>query len=258
MVIAVSGDISKKRALEGIDKLMQALPDHPAPQRQLPAPETTPPVLAMIPKPGQVQSQVIMVLPAARRSNPDYWKLHLLTDVFGGKDSLMYTRLRDDLGLVYSAGFFQTYKWNAGMLLGYIGCKGDRTATAILETVQIMKRLRRDIPRDTLALKRAEALNSFVFNVDTPAALVEVYGRYRLRGEPLNTLERIQEAYLVANHRELLRLAKKYLDPQALQVFVVGDPSIPVSSNGNRTTLAADLKRVAKEMGLAYQEIELR
>ena len=199
-----------------------------------------------------------MVLPGVERSHPDYWKLRLLTDIFGGNDSLLYTRLRDDLGLVYSAGFFQRYKWQAGLLLGYIGCKGDKTATAISETVQIMNALRRDIPEQELALKRAEVLNSFVFNVDTPAELVEVYGRYQLRGEPLDTLERIQDAYMETTDRKLLELGGTYLDPQALQIFVVGDRAIPVSHNGNRTRLAADLKRIAGELGIPYREIELR
>jgi predicted Zn-dependent peptidase len=258
MVVALSGDIDRERALKGIGNLLEALPQTTPPNRRLEDPQRTESVLALIHKPGQVQSQVIMVLPGIERSHPDYWKLRLLTDIFGGNDSLLYTRLRDDLGLVYSAGFFQTYKWQAGLLLGYIGCKGDKTATAISETVQIMNALRRDIPQQELALKRAEVLNSFVFNVDTPAELVEVYGRYQLRGEPLDTLERIQDAYMETTDRKLLELARTYLDPQALQIFVVGDRAIPVSHNGNRTRLAADLKRVAGELGIPYREIELR
>jgi predicted Zn-dependent peptidase len=258
MVIALSGDIDRDRALEGMANLLQALPDQPPPPRRLEEPAQTDSILALIHKPGQVQSQVIMVLPGVKRTHPDYWKLRLMTDVFGGNDSLLYTRLRDDLGLVYSAGFFQTFKWQSGLLIGYIGCKGDQTATAISETVEIMHGLRRDLDEDLLALKRAEALNSFVFNVDTPAELVEVYGRYQLRDEPLNTLERIQEAYLTASREELLELGHTYLDPQALQIFVVGDKSIPVSRNGNRITLEADLEKTARRLGLPYREIELR
>jgi hypothetical protein len=32
--------------------------------------------------------------------------------------------------------------------------------------------------------------------VDTKAELVDVYGRYHLRKEPLDTLERIQDAFM--------------------------------------------------------------
>jgi predicted Zn-dependent peptidase len=171
----------------------------------------------------------------------------------------MYTRLRDDLGLVYSAGFFQTYKWNAGLLLGFIGCKGDKTSTSIEETLKIMTALRENIPQRDLSLKRLDALNSFVFNVDTPAELVEVYGLYHMRNEPLDTLERIQDAYLQATRDELRDIAVTLLDPGKIQIFIVADKMIPVrKEDGAELTLEEDLKSLAKRLGLPYREIPLR
>ena len=259
MVVAVSGDISREDALKDIRRLLQALPETKPPRRQLPNPTPTPPVLALIHKPGQVQSQVILAAPSVPRTHPDFWRIRLLMDLFGGNDSLMYTRLRDDLGLVYSAGFFQTYKWQAGLLLGYIGCKSDSTPTAIAETVKIMRALQRDVPSFELELKRMEALNSFVFNVDNPVDLVATYSQYHLRNEPLDTLERIQEAYLQTSRGEALDLARKYLKTDQLQIFVVADRNTPVQrTNSNVNTLGADLRALAKRLGLPFQEIALR
>ena len=180
-------------------------------------------------------------------------------NIFGGNDSLMYKRLRDDLGLVYSAGFFQTYKWQAGQLLGYIGCKGDQTAAAIIETLKVMDALRKDIPERELELKRLDALNSFVFNVDTKSELVDVYGRYHLRKEPLDTLEKIQDAYMRTTKEELHRIAGELLDPAKIQIFVVADKNITVpSSDGKGVTLEEDLKALAQKLDLPFQEIQLR
>jgi len=259
MVAAISGDISKEKATSGLRKLLQALSDGRPPERNLRDPDETPPVVALIPKPGQVQSQIMLALHGVKRSDPDFWKIRLLMDVFGGTDSLMYTRLRDDLGLVYSAGFFQTYKWNAGVLIGYIGCRGDKTSTSIMETVNIMKSLRKEVPEEDLELKRLDALNSFVFNVDTPAELVEAYGHYHLRAEPLDTLERIQDAYLNATKEEMQDLAVRFVDPTKLQIFIVADKTIPVKNgHGAAATLEEDVKALAQELGLPYREIERR
>ncbi len=258
MVIAVSGDISKKRAVSGLKNFFKTLPQKNAPVRHLSEPKKTSPVLALIHKPGQVQSQIIFRLRGLKRTHPDYWKMRLLTELFGGDDSLMYKRLRDDLGLVYSAGFVQSYKWNAGILLGYIGCKADTTATALSETVTIMKSLRNDIPEKDLELKRLDALNSFVFNVDTPFQLVQVYSRYHMRKEPLNTLEKIQDAYLSATKKELQKLAIQLLDPSKLQIIIVADKTTPVLDNGSRITLEQNLKKLAEDLGLPFQEIALR
>jgi zinc protease len=259
MVAAVAGDIESDEVQAGLDQLFKALPQTPAPQRNLSDPGQTPPVLALIHKPGQVQSQIALSLPSVKRTNPDYWKINLLMSIFGGNDSLMYTRLRDDLGLIYSAAFYETYKWSAGMLSGYIGCKGDQTVPALDETLKIMESLHRDIPQDELEQKRLDALNSFVFNVDTPVDLVNVYGRYYMRSEPLDTLQKIQDAFFNADGAELRKLAERYLDPHKIQIFVVADKNIKVkNSRGEETTLEQALTDLAASRGLAYREIELR
>jgi zinc protease len=259
MVVAISGDIEKGRAIDGLKRLFQTFPEKRAPARTLDPPPETPPILALVHKPGQVQSQVALMLSSVKRTNPDYWKVGLLMDVFGGRDSLLFTRLRDDLGLVYGAWFYQTYRWKAGMLVGYIGCKSDMTGRAVQETVKIMKGLRDKVPHRELELKRLDALNSFVFNVDTPAELVEVYGRYYMRKEPLDTLGRIQDAYMGATGEELRALAGKLLDPKKLQVFVVADKTTRVKKkDGTQITLEQDLKDLAKRMGIPFTEIKLR
>ena len=171
----------------------------------------------------------------------------------------MFTRLRDDLGLVYSAGFYKTYKWSAGMLYGYIGCQGDKSADAIEETINIMKSLQQDVPRKELEQKRLDALNSFVFNVDTPADLVTVYGRYYMRNESLDTLDKIQDAFSSVSQEELRRLAREYLDPRKIQIFLVGDKLIKVKNGqGDESTLEKTLMTLAQTLKLPYQEIELR
>ena len=259
MVVAVSGDITKNAALKGIGKLLKSLPQSSAPVRQLDDPVPQQPVIALINKPGQVQSQVVLALTGMKRTHPDFWKMRLLADIYGGSDSLMYTRLRDDLGLVYSAGFFQTYKWNAGLLMGYIGCRGDQTRTAINETINLMVSLRDRIPTDELERKRLEALNSFVFNVDSPSMLASTYSRYKMRGEPLNTLDKIQDAYINATDDDLLELAREYFNPKSIQIFIVGDMNTRVKSEtADDRTLEEDLSLLAQELKLPVMRIKLR
>ncbi len=259
MVVAVSGDISKDQAMQDLTQLLDALPQRPAPRRNIAPPAETPPVLALIHKPGQVQSQIMLGMTGIRRTHPDFWKLRLLVDILGGSDSILYKRLRDDLGLVYSAGFYQTYRWQAGLLLGYIGCKGDKTGQAISETARIIGALSKNVPESDFRLKRLDALNSFVFNVDSPEALVTTYSRYALRDEPLDTLERIQTQFILARHEEMHQLAKAYLDTSRLQIVIVADKNTPViGPDGTKTTLETNLERLAEQLGLPYRELALR
>ncbi len=259
MVVAVSGDIQREQVHHSLGRFIAGLPASPPPLRQLAAPPVTSPKVTLIHKPGQVQSNVVAMLPGVARAHPEFWKLNLLMSVFGGNDSLMYTRLRDDLGYVYSAGFYQTAKWQAGLLVGVIGCKGDKAGEAILETIEIMKSLHQGIPARELELKRLDTLNSFVFNVDTQAELVQAYSRYALRQEPLDTLGRIQDAYFTSTREELQIIALRLLDPRNIQIVVVADKTITVPQAGGRTiALEDDLKAMAQNLGLPFQEIPLR
>jgi predicted Zn-dependent peptidase len=259
MVVAVAGDIGRDQVEADLRRFFDGFSGAPAPQRSLPVPAATPPIVTLIHKPGQAQSQVTLKLPGLLRTDPDFWRLNLLMSVFGGSDSLMYTRLRDDLGYVYAAGFYQTFKWQAGLLVGSINCQGDKAAAAALETLEIMKSLRRSVPERELERHRLDALNGFVFNLDTKSDLVQAYGRYHLRGEPLDTLGRIQDALFSADRNELLEIARRLFDPGRLQIHVVADKTLPVQKPGGRTvTLEEDLKAMARSLNLPFREIELR
>ena len=121
-----------------------------------------------------------------------------------------------------------------------------------------MKTLGENVPEKDLEQKRLDTLNSFVFNVDTPAELAEVYSRYYLRNEPLDTLARIQDAFLTASREELVDLAQKLLDPKKIQIVVVADKATLVNKEGAMLTLEEDLKALAQKTGLPFREIELR
>jgi predicted Zn-dependent peptidase len=259
MVLSVAGDVDKPVVLESLGKFLEALPQQEPPMRHIETPAPTAPVLALIHKPGQVQSQATFALRSVQRTHPDYWKISLLMNLFGGSDSLLYTRLREELGLVYTAFFFETAKWKAGMILGYISSNGDTTTRAIGETVKIMTALGKEVPKKELEQKRMDALNSFVFNVDTPMELVEAYGRYTMRKEPLDTLDRIQEAFIQATPSELQSLSTQFLDPSQLQIVVVGDKTSKVKrEDGTMVTLEEDIKGLAEKLDLPYTELPLR
>ena len=259
MVVAVAGDLSRAQAAADIERFMKGFAQAPPPVRALPAPAATPAIVTLIHKPGQAQSQVTLKLPGLLRTDPDYWKLNLLMSVFGGSDSLMYTRLRDDLGFVYAAGFYQSFKWQAGQLIGAINCQGDKAAEATLETLRIMEALRRSVPERELERKRLDVLNSFVFNLDTKSDLVQAYARYQLRGEPLDTLGRIQDAFSAASRDELVQIAARLFDPQKLQVHVVADKNTPVAKPGGKAIpLEQELQAMAAKLNIPFREIELR
>jgi len=54
-------------------------------------------------------------------------------------------------------------------------------------------------------------------------------------------------------------LAREYLDPQKIQIFVVGDKLIKVhTASGEELTLENALMQLAQSLGLPYRELALR
>ena len=259
LVVAVAGDLTPPEVEQHLAPFLNRLPATPPPARELAAPDPADPALVFIHKPGQVQSQVGFTLPGIPRQHPDYWSLALAAQIFGGNDSILYKRLRDDLGLVYSAWAGQTYRWQAGFIIGGMGCKGDQTVRAVKETAGLMAALQAEIPSDAFTLRQLDVLNSFVFNVDSPASLTEVYGRYFMRQEPLDTLDQIQTAYLTATPAKLQPLARQYFDPGNLQIVVVGDGDLKVRSQAEEAMdLRTALDQLAAQIGLPFEEAPLR
>ena len=86
-----------------------------------------------------------------------------------------------------------------------------------------------------------------------------MYGSYYMRREPLDTLDKIQDAFFAADRDDLRRLAEEYLDPHKIQIFVVADKLIKVkNSRGEEVTLEKALMDLAGSLGLPYREIKLR
>ena len=80
-----------------------------------------------------------------------------------------------------------------------------------------------------------------------------------MRNESLDTLEKIQDAYLRTTKEELHRIAGELLDPAKIQIVVVADKNITVpSSEGKGISLEEDLKALANKLDLPFQEIQLR
>jgi phosphatidylserine decarboxylase len=80
-----------------------------------------------------------------------------------------------------------------------------------------------------------------------------------MRKEPLDTLDKIQDAFIRASRNELRLVAKKLLDPQKIQIVVVADKDPRVKVDGRRAvSLEENLKALAKKMGLPFREVEWR
>ncbi|UCE46589.1 MAG: insulinase family protein [Phycisphaerales bacterium] len=184
------------------------------------------------------QSNIYLGHIGGLRSDPDYFALIVMNRILGsGFTSRLFRNVRSREGLAYSV--FGAYSANydyPGEF--YVGCqtKSESTVYAIQAMLREVEKMREsEVTDDELALAKDSFLNSFVFNFDTRGEIVNRLMTYEYYGYPADFLMMIKENVEKVSKADVLRVAKKHLQPDKVQILAVGRPQDfgePLSSLG--------------------------
>jgi zinc protease len=174
------------------------------------------------------QSNIWIVGLGTERSNPDYYALSVMNQIFsGGFDSRLFQNVRTRMGLAYSvSGAYGASYDHPGLFYTVAATKSASTVDttkAMLDQIDDLK----TEPFTEEELKRAkdELLNSFIFRYDTPDKVLSERATLEFYGYPADFLEKYRAAIEKVTTADLERVAKKYVDRSKLAVLVVGNVS---------------------------------
>ena len=194
-------------------------------------------------KPDVNQSNIYIVGLGTERSNPDYYALSIMNEVFsGGFGSRVFQYVRTKLGLAYSAsGSFSAQYDHPGIFYTGAGTKSVSTVPATKALLEEIGRLKTKPPTaEEMKSAKDQELNSFVFNYDTPEKTLNEQVTLAFYGYPPDFLEKYKDGIERVTAADVTRVANKYIDESKLAIVVVGnkaqiDP--PVSELGKVTDL---------------------
>ncbi|HWR35334.1 MAG TPA: pitrilysin family protein [Clostridia bacterium] len=226
IIIGISGDFDAKQMELRLRQAFESWPKGPEAPKVNIAIEAAKPGLYVVNKEDVNQSEIQMVAPGIVRSNPDYFAVSVMNEIFGGGfSSRLFTNLRTKKGLAYSVGGGVGSGWDhPGIFRLAMGTKSASTVEAIqglwAEAEDIVKN-----PPTEVELKRGKdsILNGFVFNFDSPAKVMLEKMRYEFYGYPLDFLERYRAEVEKVTVADVARVAKKYVHRDQLAVLVVGN-----------------------------------
>lgn len=194
----------------------------------------TPEVKFNEPKPGYYfvqktdvnQSTITMLDLGIERSNPDYYAITVMNEIFGGGfSSRLFNNLRSGKGLAYAVGGGIGFGWN------HPGLTNIEMQTKSASTVEGIQGLDTEIdgllanPPTAEELKRAKdsILNSFIFQFDTPEKVLHEKMAYEFYHYPLDFLEKYRSEVEKVTAEDVARVAHKYVHKNHLAVLVVGN-----------------------------------
>jgi len=173
------------------------------------------------------QSNIYLGHIGGLRNNPDYFALIVMNKILGGGfTSRLFKNVRSREGLAYSV--FGAYSANydyPGEF--YVGCqtKSESTVKAIRAMLREVEKMKEsEVTDEELALAKDSFLNSFVFNFDTTGEIVNRLMVYEYYGYPSDFLLQIKQNVEKVTKADVLRVARKHLKPDQVQILAVGRP----------------------------------
>jgi zinc protease len=190
------------------------------------------------------QSTVEIVGLGTERSNPDFYALSVMNEVFSGGvfGNRLVQNVRTKLGLAYDVGgSFGTGYDHPGVFRTVVGTKSATTVAATKAALDEIGRLK-TVPPTPAEMSKAkdQVMNSFIFNYDTPEKTLNEQVTLAFYGYPPDFLEKYKDGIERVTAADVSRVANKYIDVSKLAILVVGNkPQIepPLSTLGKVTDL---------------------
>jgi zinc protease len=236
MIMTVWGDFTTKEMIKILERTFGTL--KPAELDIPPTPEVSydyKTTINYIDKQDLNQSNILMGHIGGRYDNPDYPALLVMNQIL--TMDRMFKKIRSEEGLAYSVfGYYGVALDHPGIFNAGAQTKSQSTVYAIRMMIKEIKRMtQEEVTDEELNRGKDEFLNSYVFNYDRKEKIVNRMLTFAHFGYPLDFADQIKQGVERVTKADVLRVAKKYLKPDKLQILVTGkkqDFDEPLSALG--------------------------
>ena len=224
----MSGDVDTAGILAELERRLDGWEAGAKTAAAVPVPGFTPsPGLYLVHKDDVNQGRVAIGHLATTRDNPDRYKLLVMNDILGGGgfSARLLTRVRSDEGLAYSA--FSNYALGTyydGVFQAGFQSRSETVARATAIVLEEIERIRTEpVTDEELRNSIAYFVETFSRNFSSAASTAGLFARDEYTGRDPSYLATYRENIAAVTADDVLDAARRYLDPEALAILVVGD-----------------------------------
>lgn len=225
IILGLVGDFESKDATALVKKVFGDWAEGPnleVPEISIKAPK---PGIYHVEKGDITQSNIRIGHLGIERSNPDYFAVELMNEVFGGSFSArLFSRVRSQKGLAYNVGGQVGSSWDhKGTFFMSMSTKTETTVAGIEALLEEAGNMISEPPTDAeVAKARSSILNSFVFRADSTREILNQQMNHEYYGFPLDWLQRYRQGIESVTTKQVHEVAEKYIHPDQMAILVVG------------------------------------
>jgi len=227
-ILGITGDVKASDIVPKIEKWLAAwkrtdvkelLPPNPKPAASK--------RVVLVDRPNSVQTTVTLGNIAIDRRDPDYVALTVMNHILGGGPAArLFLNLREEKGYTY--GVYSSFA--AGKYPGAWRAGGDVrtevTAGAMTEFYREFQRIRDEkVPAEELEEAKRALVASFALSLERPAELLGYAIVRKIYGFPVDYWDTYPAKIMAVTAEDVQSVARKYINPDNLQVVAVGDVS---------------------------------
>lgn len=225
-ILVVVGDVSLAEIKARIEPLLRGWQ---AGDGADPAPQAPRPLAARTVKEIQrpiAQANIILGHLGVSRDNPDYYAIQVMNYILGsgGFASRLLQNVREEKGWAYDIhSAFVPHRYG-GAFSVRLETKNETAGPAVQEVLKEIRRIRAGpVSEAELSEAKSYLTGSFPLRLDTNAKIAGFLGAVEFFGLGLDFADRYPALIEAVTAADVLRVARKYLDPDRYVLVVVGD-----------------------------------
>lgn len=226
MYVGVVGAITAEELAPVLDRLLGNLPADGPP---------LPPATDMALKGGTTvieldapQSVAVFAQPGIAREDPDYFAAYLLNEILGGSgfESRLMREVREERGLTYGVYSFLAPFDHAAQIIGNVASANDRIAEAIdVLRAQWADIAENGVTEDELNAAKLFVTGAYPLRFDGNANIAGILVGLQMADLGIDYVKTRNDKMSAVTLEEVNTMARRLIDPDALHVIVVGQPT---------------------------------
>lgn len=179
----------------------------------------------LVNRPGSVQTNIVIGNIAIDRRSPDYVAMRVTNQILGGSTAArLFMKLREEKGYTYGAYSTFTPLGFAGPWRASSEVRTDVTEGSMIEFFKELNRIRTDqTPTAELEEAKRSLVAAFALSLESPGQILQYAITQKRYGLPADYWDTYPEKIAAVTAADVMRTAKKYINPDNAQIVAVGD-----------------------------------